>query len=458
MVVSSKMRGLGLPVWCLEEVDTAGIYYMVKKYIELVQGEDTETHKRAVEIGRIASSRPMLANSLSDLITIENCRAGMHEYLRTFEDGKVLDLATAIGADNNVLADIRRLFEVKHSSLWDKQTGEDEIRKLLIEYGVARESNIILNTASWSLTEAYKEWRERLKFIGISCEALRAKYPPLAKSLETFLKICKQEDILPEQLKSFHDELAEHRAEIRELLNNDRRIFAEVYEPYLEDLGDNDIAEVKSKLQTGLFELPKTECNIKVKEAAEEFRKNQLKSKLFSLWKERTGTKNPREWSSHYRTPILCCVPETEYENAKKAFETLNRRWGPNPEIQFALEFLESSTMFGILADEEKRSAAFNLDIIGKYSTLLPNLDKVRDALEHFSIDTYDWRDNPSVKNKVTQLALAEYNAGGSDKVLLKIDEMDDAHLKQYLKRLVKDSITFGMEILADKGGQKHAN
>jgi hypothetical protein len=378
----------------------------------------------------------------------------MREYLRSFEGGKVIELATAIGAENNVLADIRRLFGVKHSCLWDKQTGEGEIRKLMIEYSVVKESNTILNAAAHSLTEAYKEWRECLKFIGISCEALRAKYPALTKVLETLLKICKQEDILSDQLKAFHTELVAHGAELREVLNDDRRAFAEVYEPYLEELSNNDIADVKSKLQTGLFELSKTDCNIKVKEAAEEFRKNQLKSQLFRLWKDKAGTKNPREWSSRYRTPILCCVSEDEYDKAKKAFETLNRNWGMDSEIKSAIAFLESTTLFGILADEEKRNEAFKRDIVGEYSTLLPDLDKVRDTLDRLSIDTYDWRDNPGVKGKVKQLAAAEYNAGGSDKVLLKIDEMDDARLKQYLKRLVKDNMTVGIEILAN-GDQK---
>ena len=450
IVVSNKMRGLNLPVWCLEEVDRVGIFDVVQKYIELVQKEGKEAHKKAVEIGRIASAKPSLADSLFALLTSENCQKGMREYLRSFEGGKVLELATAIGAENNVLADICRLFGVKHSCLWDKQTGEDEIRKLVIEYGVVKESNAILNAAGHSLTEAYREWRDRLKFIGISCEALRAKYPALAKVLDTLLKICKQEDILPEQLKVLHMELVAHGAEVRELLNNDKRVFAEVYQPYLEDLSDNDIADVKSKLPTGLFELPKTDCNIKVKEAAEEFRKNQLKSQLFRLWKDKTETKNPREWSSHYRTPILCCVPETEYEKAKKAFETLNRNWGTDYEIKSAITFLQSTTLFDILANEEKRNVAFKRDIVGEYSILLPDLDMVRDKLDHLSVDTYGWGDNPSVKSKVKQLADAEYNAGGSDKVLLKIDEMDDAQLKQYLKRLVKDSIAVGIEILAN--------
>jgi len=199
-----------------------------------------------------------------------------------------------------------------------------------------------------------------------------------------------------------------------------------------------------------LFELPKTDGNFKVKEAAEEFRNNQLKSKLFRFWKDKTGTKDPRGWSSRYRIPILCCVSEAEYEKAKKAFETLNQNWGTDIEIKAALAFLESTTLFDILADEEKRNAAFKKDIVGEYSILLPDLDKVRDSLDRLSVDTYDWRDNPSIKGKVKQLAEAEYDAGGSDKVLLKIDEMDDAQLKQYLKRLVRDSITVGIEILAN--------
>jgi hypothetical protein len=209
---------------------------------------------------------------------------------------------------------------------------------------------------------------------------------------------------------------------------------------------------VKTSVGTGLFELPKTDCNVKVKEAAEEFRKNQLKSQLFRLWKDKTGAKNPRDWSSRYRTPILCMVAVNEFEQAKKAFDTLNRNWGTDSEIKNALAFLESTTLFADLVDADKRNTAFKRNIVGIYNALLPDLNKVRDALDHLSVDVYDWRDNPGIKIRVEQLAYAEYNAGGSDKVLLKIDEMDDAQLKQYLKRLVKDSITVGVEILANGG------
>ena len=453
IAVAGKMRGFGLPVWCLEEVETAGGFDVIQKYIELVQKEGNEAHQKAVEIGKMTLLTPTLADSLLELLTSEMCQKGMRKYLARFEDGKIIELATTIGAEDNMLTDIRRLFEVKYSCLWDKQTGDGEIRKLITQYGIVRETNIILNTNTHSLVESFKEWRSRLKFIGVSHDALRSKYPNIEKVLDALLRIFKQEELLPEQLKVFYLELIAHNNEIREVLNNDRVVFADVYQPYLEDLSVNDIAEVKSKLQMSLFDLPKTNGNIKVKEVVEEFRKNQLKSQLFNIWKDKTGTKNPREWSNKHKLPILCCVVDSEYEQAKKAFETLNRNWGTDAEIRAAISFLESTTLFDVIVDDAKRTAAFKRDIIGEYSALLTDIDKVRDTLDRISVDIYDWRESPSVKGKIKQLAEAEYNAGGSDRVLLKIDDMNDAQLKQYLKRLIKDSMKVGIEILSNESG-----
>jgi len=204
----------------------------------------------------------------------------------------------------------------------------------------------------------------------------------------------------------------------------------------------------------GLFGASKTECNAKVRDAAEDYRKNQMKSRLMTLWKEKTGTKNPWEWSSRYKTPILCCVQATEYERAKGVFETLNNNRGTDAEAKEALEFLESTTMFGDLADEAKRNAAFMRDLVGEYRALLPDPEKVREALERLAIDAYGWRDNPKVKEKIRQLAEAAYNAGGSDKAVSIIDGMDDAKLRQYLRDFAKKSMKLGIEILTGTGGQ----
>ncbi|MDR1147356.1 MAG: hypothetical protein LBK66_01875 [Spirochaetaceae bacterium] len=452
-VVTAKMRELGLPVWCLEEVDTSGVFDILQKYAELVQKEGNEAHKKAVEIGKIARVKPSVVENITSLLTTKNCTKGIQVFLRSFEGGKALALAKEIGAEGNVISDIHSLFEVTYSCLWNRETGENEIRKLITEYGIVRESNSILNETARSYQEASRIWRDHLKFMGISYEILKAKYDGFAKMFDILLKIYQQADVLPDQKESFLSELQKHGAKIKELFTNDRKVFAEVYAPYLEGLSDDEIVRVKNKVQTGIFEQSKIDCNVKIKETAEEFRKSQLKSQLANLWKEKTGSKNPHDWSSRYRTPVLCCVSETEFEKAKKAFETINRTWGTSDtEIKQAIDYLKKTALFAVLSDEQKRNEAFVKDIIGEYRILLPNPDDVRDKLELLTVDTYEWRDNPSIKAKVRQLAEAEYNAGSSKKVLKKIDRMDDTHVKQYLKKLVKDNMSVGIEILSDTG------
>ena len=214
IAIQNKMRGLGLPVWCLEYVNHAGVYDIVNKYIELVQKEGSDAFDKAGEIGGIALTKPTLGYSLYGLLTINNCQNGVREFLHAFEDGKILELAKDIGAENNIIADIRRLFDgVKYSSLWNKQIGEDEIRKLIPRYGFVRASNAILNGIAPSLDEAYRSWRENLRFIGVSHEALGVKYPNLSKLFDWLLRVYQQKEILPDQLKELLQELEEHSTE-----------------------------------------------------------------------------------------------------------------------------------------------------------------------------------------------------------------------------------------------------
>jgi uncharacterized protein YlaN (UPF0358 family) len=450
--VSQKMSMLGLPVWCLSEVDSSGVYDIVEKYIELIQREGSEAHKIAVEIGGIALARPTIGESLEKLVTAENCQKGMRRFLTVFEGGRIPSLATEIGAKENVLSDVRELFSVKHSCLWDRQTGENEIRKLITHYEIVKITNSFLNVRSFSLRKAFEEWQERLSFLGVSYEALREELSSLAVVLDILYRVYQGEDILFDQVSLLLSELSKNQFQIRELLNNEIDIFAKVYSPYLENLSIPEISEIKSKLSTKMFGLSRTECNSIVKATADEFRRNQLKTQLFTLWKDRTGTKTPREWSALYRVPILCCVPEKDFSKAKSTFDTLNNSWSVESEIKAALEFLQTTQLFEILKDEKERNAAFDRTFISEYRALFEDRDKLRNKLEQLAVDTYDWYENPLIKNKVKELAEAEYNAGGSDKALEIIDNMDDIQLKKYLKRLVKDNMTVGVEIILTGG------
>lgn len=449
--VTRKMRDLGFPIWCLEYVDKSDVYPVLKKYIEIIQKEGSDAQKLAIEIGKIASKRDDISEKLLTLINSEKCQIGMRLFLQSFEQGKLLTLAQKIGATQKYLSDIRELFSVENSCLWNRPIGESEIRKLIVDYSIVWESNQVLNASASSLEESYNEWRDRLKFIYISNQTLKERYSQLSKTLDIFMKIYQGSELLLDQKEVFIQELKQNQKGILDLVNYEKQIFLDVYSPYLENLTDNDISSIKTKLPTGLFEKSKTECNSIVKVTADEYRKNLLKTKLVNLWKEKTNTKNPLEWSKHYRTPILCCVSESEFVNAKQAFETLNRSYHNEVEVKEALSYLQKTNLFENINSQEHRDQAFKAKFIGKYCALFQELDHIRDALERLPYNTYDWYENPSIKNKIKELAQAEYNAGGSDEVLKSIDEMDDTSLKQYLKMLVKDNMMVGIEIIMNR-------
>ena len=124
--------------------------------------------------------------------------------------------------------------------------------------------------------------------------------------------------------------------------------------------------------------------------------------------------------------------------------------------MKFALEFLQNkATFLADLNDKAKVDAAFIRDIIGRFVAVLPIADEVRSRLEAVVTTLpYDWYGDPVVQREVEKFAQARYNQGGSDKVLDKIEKMDADKAKEYLKRLIKENMNVGIEIISEGGSE----
>lgn len=280
----------------------------------------------------------------------------------------------------------------------------------------------------------------------------KLKSPALDKFFYNLLRIANYEDMLPENMKSFLDEMTNHVSDIREILNNPLAVFMDIYSPYLEGFTEAECEEIKNSITSEMFTVSSTSSNATVKVAAEAYRKNQVKSQLYKLWNDKTaGSKNPRVWSEKFRTPILCCMTDAQYTDAKKAFATLNGNTQSESDIKEALAFLQNAKFFDDIASADYRDRCFEKHIIGDYISLISDVDEVRDALESTGISAYEWNDNPSIRGKISSMAAAEYNAGGSDKVVNIIECMDDAELKKWLTDIVRKDMGLGVKIIINK-------
>lgn len=449
--ISAKMRELGYPVWSLEYVDN-GTWDIVKKYINLVQCKDKSVHNKATEIGAIFNNKPSVIETLKELLTSENCQNGMLSYLKIYENGALMNTAKEIGAESNILVDIKNIFSVKHSALWEYATGDIEIKKLFVEYKFIKQTNILLNVSANTKDKAINSWFETLKFIGISCEALRTKKPCLDKLFGYMMKIARRDDLLADDIEGLLNELIEHNTEIREIITSSGTVFNEIYSPYLEDFELYEKESIKNQIGD-IFLDSITVSNQKVKNAAERYREEQKKTQLMRQWQLLTGTKNPIEWSSQRKVPILCCVEDMRYNDAKQAFSILNSKNNSEIDIDFALDFISNNEeLFVMLKNNEYVKTMFEKKMIGELIVVLTDTKKVISELEKLPIEPYDWYDNPIIKNRIQELASAEYNAGGSDKAIELIDGMTDAELKQRLKELVKKDIDLGIKIILNGG------
>lgn len=378
----------------------------------------------------------------------------MSLFVVQFENGRLVQLAKEIGATDHMLGDIKKLFSVKHSAQWIKETGEDEIRKLIVEYEVIKTTNILLNVSNNTKESTFKSWRESLKFIGFSCESVCSKKPVLSKAFDLLLKIARFEDILPENMQQLLTELTIHNIDMRDVLDDTLDVFMDIYAPYLSGFSRVECEEIRDSIKVDMFTLSATKSNAEVKKAAEDYRKNQVKVQMYKLWSDKTGgTKNPKLWSEKYKTPILCCVEADIYNEAKKAFTVLNSSAQTETEIKSVISFLQNATFFEQIEDSEYRDLCFKKRIIGYYVGLLPDVNAIRSALDTLNLDPYDWVDDPSVKEKIEKLASAEYNAGGSDEAKKVIDKMDDIDkLKDWLKNLVGKDMELGVKIINNGG------
>lgn len=452
MAIKSKMKSLEIPVWCLKYIDNDGIYNMVTKYIEFVQKEGADAHLVVNEIGAEVLTNKTLMNSLKNLLTAENCRKGMLKFVDCFDDGKLRILADEIGTnDDRLLTDIKRLFSVTHSDLWNLDTGEDQIRRLIVDYTYVKATNDILNVSAHSKKEADSSWHEKLNYVMCSCEALQEECRDLKGTFEFLRKIYLDNDILPDKMASYTDGFVQNTLDIERYLSNEVPTFAKIYAPYLEGISEDEIPQLRTTELVGIFKKSKTESNAIVKKIADEFRKNQTKTQLFKLWKSSTDSKTPESWSAIHRTPVLAIVPKTEYDSAKKTFDILNRGNAPENELKEALDFLGKTTIFAAMKDKEKVDIAFR-NILGIYKKILTDIDKVRDALEILPINAYEWGTHPLVQDKIRELAKAEYDSGVSDKAIAIVNAMGRDEIKEYLVSLIKKDIILGIEII--NGGE----
>ena len=462
--IRTKLKALTFPIWCIKNIlpklsattPADVLSELIDLYCGIANSNNMSTGKSetdiALSIGKLCLDNKNAAADMKNIITQDNCSAGMKAYINRFENGELALLADEISDGGRYITRLKKKFDADAANwVWNQDTADQKIREVILEYKITAETNKLL-PRSIDFDGTIREWIDKCKNIKISYYYAQNSWNDLSPLMEMLYGLMKTGQLPEAKHQQFLDRITSEGAAFIQLYNDPLPMFGTVCSYMLSQFSTDDIKEIYKSLPSGLFTSDKQEYQNTVKRKAEEYASAQGSIKLKSIWKDKTGTENPREWSELYSMPILCMVPESEYTEAKNVFELVNsRRQNDAETINKAIDYLSSAAFIADLNDPDKRNTAFRNKIIKGYDVLLDNIEEVKKHLRDvIHSDPYDWIGLSSIDRALKEMAEFKYTESGCDKALEKIDDMDIADVKKYLKELIRSNMTVGMEIIKD--------
>lgn len=458
--VRSRMIAFKFPIWTLKfcNFDTSVSQDVINKVIDLyVELANNSTSSRtetdiALEIGSIFINNEGLVEDLKNILTKENCTNGMQKYLERYKNGVLPDYARRIGDTGSYINEISKKFSSDSSWVWNIATINEKVDETITEYKIVFESNKLISRTS-SYDDCLKEWIKKIDTFKIAFSTIRSDVGELSDFLNYLYQIKKNGAIYDVDKENFLDAMIKQEACFNGFCGNQITLLKESCSFYLEGLTDDDVFKIASTYLNGVYDLENSDFQNKLNEAVRTYKSSIAKYMLDKIWKEKTETLNPREWSYKYSMPILSMLPVAEQNDARIVFELIGTQTNDKSKIDDAINYLNNFKYYDDLNNSFVRDAAFRKTILKTYSTLIDDINDVKLKIKSKfpTINPYYWLGNAEIDKYIEKIAYQKYISGVSSKVNAIIDSMSPEELKVYLKSMVKENMVVGMEIINAK-------
>lgn len=458
--IRSKMRQLIFPIWCIKSLldkedivsskedmsEVIDCYCGIANTANSLKGSESDLAER---IGKLLVEKPQIADDLDKLLTNDKCVEGMKSYIQGYQGGALIELATSINDNGAYLDQVKQKFNADAANwVWNAVTANEKIADVILEYRIIAESNKY-NPKTISLHDCVIEWNKKSNNIKMAYEAMKVSVGALSGLLEILVSMQKSGNLLEQNKQKFYDLLLEQGESFAQFYKNQIVCFKQVAVSFIEELDDQDLENLYVEFASGQFTKSSTEYFKYIESQIKEFLKKQARRKLQALWKEKTGTKSPSDWSNMYQTPICCMFDDDARDNVRSILRVFDDKNATEEAVLKTIEYLEKADFYDRLASVEERDKCFAERIIAEYLIMLTDVDEIREYLSsHVPDAPHRWMDNTAVRNKLKVLCDKEYKIKGADLAMKVIEDMDASEAKQYLCNLIVENPTVGMEII----------
>ena len=459
-VRSQMINAYKFPIWFLKYKDfntynsKEDVLHLIDLYVNLANNSEVERTETeiALEIGSLFLKNKNLDKDFKNVLTNDNCRSGLQNYLKQYNDGKLIELATKLNDTGFYINEIVSNFSEDSNWVWNKKTVDEKIDETITEYEIVLESNKYLSKTN-SYSDCLKKWCKKTQSFKISFNSIKGDVGDLYNMLSTIYQIKKNGYIHGYEKSNFLKDLKENENVFKNFCNNQLEMLKDIGGFYFNNLDDKDIQEIADKYFYDVYTLEHNEFIKKIEESVNKYKANTAKFKLLSLWKENTASENPYDWSEKHLMPILCMIPAINQEKARRIFEIISSSSPDKNMIDEAINYLNTSTLFNDLKDSLKMENNFKKYLLRNYCSLIDNIDEIKQNLkkEYPDISPYNWLGNAAIDKYIKDFANQKYNNEFIELVENIIDSMSPEDLKVYLKKLVQNNMIVGVEIIDSK-------
>lgn len=461
--IREQMKSFSFPIWVIKYV-LAGRSFMTSEdvvsrlidcYCGIANNRNMDGKQSdndiALTIGQICIDNPGAAEDLRSVLTKDNCKNGMLEYLK-LEYGKLPYVAGKIGDGGQYINQLQYKFSSDAANwVWNVDAVNGKIDELICEYEIVEISNRIL-TKNTTFADAIRAWVDKLGQIRVAYSVIKNELGDAKPFYEMLCTLYRQKNLLDSQKKPFLALLQEKADTFKQFMGAQSSLFVKACNYYLEDLSEEDAKAILDDDKYGFggsYLLEPDKYTAKVQKAVAEYKSAQKYTQLKKHWFDLTGTESPYAWSDQYGMPVLAVVPDDEMSIARKVFSIINTKRKDEESIAAAEDYLSKMTYADKLRNKSERDKAFRDAFLGDYTILFDNVDDVISYLKsHVTDAPYHWMGSKEVLAKIKTMANANYIKSGYSEAKQVIDNMPVEQLKDYLKKLIEDNIAVGVEII----------
>ena len=441
--IRATIRNYGFPLWSIPYgIDLKEEDKELTNLFSNIVGTNNASEKNnlAEKIGSMLSSYEK-TELLKDIFTKENCWTGMKNYIAQYRDGEAVKLAQKF-SNEDALKFLSKKQTNDSAWLWDQETTDAGIEELVKELKIVDRFHEIESSECVDLDSTRSLIKKWLKELNLPIKLVGNIYPNYSELLGNLLRFSQ---IIPDtNLITKIEADLDLLEDVMHLTNNLPYLFQKIYPNELSEYTESQISDIIDLIEvTDSNSINTDQYKDSLKKAIDNYNKNQKKSKLFTLWKDETGTDDTKKWSAIKLTPIKAVLGPSEEVDL---LVSVLLGYTTDPILIDKVErYLRSSNAFELLNDQIAIDEAFKDKVLGRYSVLFKDLQDVRNKLVKQEPDVDKWMMSDSL---IKSLAYEEYEREGKKKAIETISSIPKEELEGYIRNLIESNSEFGIELL----------